>query len=201
MKKSLEDIKRVAEKYEYLDDFRHEDWTAYVYAQRHDWLKELTFLKHKKADPGTYTYEVCRKIAEGCVTRSEFYEKNKTAYRRSLKNGWIDCFSWLRKPLPRMTRGFWTLERTRYALKVCCCFSELMERFPGAKSAAMRYGIYDKLYKTEDYQPVRKTRREECMIAAIGSRDEREMREYFPKEYAFAKKKEWIEEYKLFWEK
>ena len=196
MKRTFEDIKAIADRYEYLNDFRTEEWLAFVYAQRHKWLDRLG-LKKKRVDNGHYTYDVCRDIATGCKTRTEFYQRSKMAYRTALRNGWLDGFTWLRKPCPRHKRGFWTLERTKYALKVCCCYKELNERFAGARKAAQRYGIYDLLYESE--KPVRMTDRDRSLIAAIGSRDEREMREYFPEEHASAKKKGWIEDYKDFW--
>lgn len=196
MKKTFEYIKGIAKQYEYRDDFRKEHRAEYAYAQRNGWLDYLG-LKYKNAAVGHYTYDVCRDMARGCRTRTEFFEKSKTAYRTSLHNGWIDDFTWLKKTFPRRPRGFWTLERTKYALSVCSCYKELEERFKGARCAAQKYGIYDLLYKKEE--PKRMSDEDRCLVAALGYVDEKQMREYSPKEYALAKKNGWLEEYKKFW--
>lgn len=139
-KVTFNDIKVLAAEYEYLNDFRKENFTAYTYARRHGWLGELG-LKKMKAENGVYTYEYCLELSSDCRTRTEFFNKNKSAYHVSLQNGWLDSFTWLKKPARRRPRGYWTIERTRHALSVSYGLMDLRNRFGGAETAARRYGI------------------------------------------------------------
>ena len=189
--------KQVAERFTKLSDFRKNDRSLYAKAYRNGWLKDFAWLQ-KSHTNGYYTYEKCREIASQCDTRTEFFLASKTAYRYSIRNGWLDDFKWLKKPAKRQPRGYWTKERTRYALKICSGYKELIARFgQGAKSAALRYGIYKEMYDKE--MPIKITELEKCLIAAIGSINAKQMKADFPKEYALAKKNGWLDNYNDFW--
>ena len=63
-----------------------------------------------------WTYEACYEEAKKYTTRTEFHDKNKSAYQVACKNKWIEEYTWLeRKHKPN---GYWTYEN---------CFNEALK--------------------------------------------------------------------------
>lgn len=57
-----------------------------------------------------WTYEVCKKMAEGCTYFQEFYRKCPGAYNKSKSKGWTDDFTWLKNYTSKSDRVIYVYE-------------------------------------------------------------------------------------------
>ncbi len=77
--------------------------TAYRVSKENGWVEDYTWLNSKKrkqnrVQTGYWTQkENCRVESLKYTKRSEFREKSNAAYKSSVKNGWIEEFTWLEK--------------------------------------------------------------------------------------------------------
>ena len=97
-----------------------------------------------KAKPNRYwdNYERCYEEAKKYKTRTEFqYAKGASrAYKYSVKNGWIDSFTWMspkQKP-----NGYWTKERCILESKKYQMKKEFRNQSPSAYTISKRNGWY-----------------------------------------------------------
>ena len=79
-------------KYKNKKEFEQNCETAAKKAYKNGWMKDYVWFKNPKRGKNYWTYEVCKEIAKLCKTRTEFARKYDTAYKKSLKNKWIDEF-------------------------------------------------------------------------------------------------------------
>jgi len=62
----------------------------------------------KKLPNGYWDYEKCKEESKKYTGRKEFQKGNSSAYNTSLKNNWLDDFTWLiskRKPVKHLETG------------------------------------------------------------------------------------------------
>ena len=85
---------RESKKYEYLKDFIKYSSGAAASAKRNGWLNELYWLKRKhEKSKGYYNdYNLCKDLASKCIGRKNFERTYSSAYKYSVKNGWLDEF-------------------------------------------------------------------------------------------------------------
>ena len=91
--KNKENMMEEARKYSTKEEFKKGNLTAFLAAYRYGYIDEMTWLvKQKQHKKGYWTYKNIEKEAIKYNTKTEFYEKNQTAYRAALKMGVIDDF-------------------------------------------------------------------------------------------------------------
>lgn len=91
--KVKENMMEEAKKYSTKEEFQKCNLTAFLAAYRYGYMDELDWLaKQKQHKKGYWTYENIEKEAVKYNTKTEFFQKNQTAYRAALKLGIIDDF-------------------------------------------------------------------------------------------------------------
>lgn len=136
-----------AMKYEYLCDFKKNSPSAFDKSRKNKWLDDFDWLKKKKTfkdtkPVGYWTKERVLEVARKYSSRNEFCEKDKTAYQKALKNGWLDECDWFisRYELYHKSRTIWTYEKYIEAANKCTNFGEFKEKYSGAVNAAYKNG-------------------------------------------------------------
>lgn len=81
-------------------------------------------------------YDNCYNAALECVSKKDFSRKHRTAYISSLKNGWIDDYTWFKRPTNYNKK--WTFETCYEAALECKTISEFIEKYPSAYTIACR---------------------------------------------------------------
>ena len=134
-----------AKKYKTRTEFQYAKGasSAYKYSVKNRWIDEYDWMI-PKAKPNRYwdNYERCYEEAKKYKTRTEFqYAKGASrAYKYSVKNGWIDSFTWMspkQKP-----NGYWTKERCILESKKYQMKKEFRNQSPSAYTISKRNGWY-----------------------------------------------------------
>lgn len=84
-----------AKKYKTLKEFYDKSESAYRVACKNKWIEEYFWIERKHKQNEYWTYENCFNEALKYKSRSEFCNCNETAYKKSLKNKWINNYYWL----------------------------------------------------------------------------------------------------------
>ena len=71
---------------------------SYNVARKNNWLKDYTWLEQDRKRRGYWNnYENCYNEALKYNTRHEFKSGCNRAYIISIKNGWLNNFTWIKK--------------------------------------------------------------------------------------------------------
>ena len=92
VERSLEEAK----KYKTRNDFERNCYGAWDTLRKSGLLGSCGFDETRKPN-GFYTRDKCFELAKKCRTVSEFQKKYPTAYKYSLKNGWLEDYDWMPK--------------------------------------------------------------------------------------------------------
>lgn len=80
-------------------EFKTKYCSAYGMAVRKGWMDEFPWLEKGKYIPPTepvkWTESECERVSQKCESVYDFYKKYNTAYKNSLKYGWLEKFVWL----------------------------------------------------------------------------------------------------------
>ena len=88
----------IAKKYKTRQDFRIYERRPYDKARENNWLNDYTWFKELHCKPmGYWTYDKCYEEAKKYETVAEFNKQASGAYKASLRNGWMDNFTWFDK--------------------------------------------------------------------------------------------------------
>lgn len=90
-----------AQKYTRYRDFYLNSRACHAAAKQNGWIEDYTWLEH--SDPHekrVWTLEKCREVALRYDSLLSFRKENKTCYDSSLKYGYLEEFTWLRKTKP-----------------------------------------------------------------------------------------------------
>lgn len=91
--KNKENMMEEARKYSTKKEFQKGNLTAFLAAYRYGFIDDMDWLvKQKQHKKNYWTYENIEKEAIKYETKTEFFQKNQTAYRAALKLGIIDDF-------------------------------------------------------------------------------------------------------------
>lgn len=141
-----EECKKVAIKCKNKKIFKNEYGGAYKASYKNNWLDEF-FPNIKKINPRNYwTYEKCLERSKNYKNRSEFEQKESSAYRKSLKEGWIDKFFPDTIIYNNYPRGYWTYEKCTEVAKLCLNRNEFDIIYSGAYKASVKYGWLDEFF-------------------------------------------------------
>lgn len=80
----------LAEKYNGRTDMKNKDVSLYRYLHRRGLMNDVFPIDTKPH--GYWTYERCKEIADKCDSRMDFIKTNRSAYDKSLMQGWLDKF-------------------------------------------------------------------------------------------------------------
>lgn len=134
-------------KYDTIKDFRAKSAVAYCTACHNKWNKDYTWLKTSKGNSRLiWTKEKCYEAALGCKTRRELQKKSSKAYQYSMKNGWINDYTWFlteheARSLAYKGRNLkWTKEKCYEEAKKYTCKQEFHKGSSGAYTAALNNG-------------------------------------------------------------
>jgi len=91
---TLEKCIEVAKKYEFKNEFRKNESSAYAIIKRNKWLDEACgHLKGVMTPHGHWnSYDNCKQEALKYKTRTEYLKKARGAYAKASKNGWLSDF-------------------------------------------------------------------------------------------------------------
>ncbi len=91
--KDKENMMEEARKYSTKEEFQKGNLTAFLAAYRYGFIEEMDWLvKQKQHKKNYWTYKHIEEEAIKYKTKTEFFQKNQTAYRAALKMGIIDDF-------------------------------------------------------------------------------------------------------------
>ena len=91
--KNKENMFREAKKYTTKEEFKNNNLTAFLAAYKYGYIDDMYWLvKQKQHRKGFWTYKEIEKEALKYNTKTEFFNKNQSAYRAALKLGIIDDF-------------------------------------------------------------------------------------------------------------
>lgn len=144
-----------AKKYKTRTEFQYAKGAsmAYKVSLKNGWIEDYDWMM-PKAKPDKYwdNYERCYEEAKKYKTRTEFqYAKGASrAYKYSVKNGWIDSFTWM--PAKRKKIGYWTQERCILESKRYKTKSEFKKGSPSAYVISRRNGWYKDFVWLESYR-------------------------------------------------
>lgn len=139
-----EACREAALEFEFLRDFEQNKKGAYLAAIRNGWLKEYMWLKrYEKGMNSSWTEEKCRTESLKYDTLSSFREKCPYGYEASLKYGYLDNFTWLKRK--RHKNGYWTEEKIIQESMSYSTLADFVKLSNAAYCAAKRLGILNKL--------------------------------------------------------
>lgn len=127
-----------AKKYKTRSEFAKEKPGAYECAVKHSLLDKCTWFNESKKPNGYWTYERCREESKKLKYRGDYRTESHGSYKVTIKNGWIDDFTWLQKQKPN-TRRVWTEEKCREEALKYKSSSEFRKGNKSAYKASIRY--------------------------------------------------------------
>jgi len=132
-----------AKKYKTRGEFFNGSRGAYIKALKTGWISEYTWLSSRQSVSAGYwdNYEHCYEEAKKYKNRRAFLKGCSGAYRKALKNGWLDDYTWfldMKKP-----NGYWNRETCYEEAKKYFSRSEFQRNAKGAYFLASKEGWLD----------------------------------------------------------
>lgn len=132
-----------AKKYKTRKEFQKSSGGAYRKAWECGWLEEYTWLNYRKTKPVGYwdNYEHCFEEAKKYKNRRAFLIGCSRAYTKSLKNGWLEDYTWFKEK--KKPNGYWNQETCYEEARKYDSKNEFMRNANGAYQKAQREGWLD----------------------------------------------------------
>ena len=125
-------------------EFQSKSHRAYVASKEYGWFDDYTWFVSgfSLIGPLKWTKDACREIAITCKTKTEFKNKNGSAYASASKNGWLDEYDWFvnGNVLAREERRKYTYEKCYEIASSCDTASEFKAVNQSAYTAARTKG-------------------------------------------------------------
>ena len=138
-----------------------------------------------------WTKRRCFKEARKYNSKVEFKKNCQNAYDAAIKFGWIDDYTWFERP--EHWNKKWTRKSCCDAAKECENSTEMLEKYPGAYSAA------SKNHWLDDYtwfiNPTLIWTKERCYEEAKKYEIYSDFREKSPQAYQSARRNHWLNDY------
>ena len=144
MKWTYERCYEEAKKYKTRSEYKKGSASAYSSSCRKSWLNDYFWFEKKQKPNGYWTYENCYKEAKKYKTRSDFNKGSKGAYNVSLKNGWLDNYTWFKQK--QKPPYYWTLERSIEEAKKYNSRSEFSKNCNSAYNCVKKHKLLDKFF-------------------------------------------------------
>ena len=129
-----------------INEFNKTYRTAYKMAKNNGWIKEYLWFKRPVVYNKKWDKESCYIDAKKYKTRSEFAEKNRSAYNIAKKNGWTNDYTWFLSEFDARSAGNlgkgvkWTSEKCYNEAKKYKTLVEFRDNNICAHYAAYRNG-------------------------------------------------------------
>lgn len=133
-------------KYTNPTDFKNANSTAYATASTNRWLKNYTWFEKKPNPNKKWDEDTCRLEALKYESKKAFSEGNKSAYAISLRNGWMDAYTWLVECDNRK----WTKDACAEVSKQYQNRGQFAIKSPNAYEASRRNGWLDEFVWLRD---------------------------------------------------
>ena len=134
--KSYDKCYMEAMKYERMCDFEKYSNSAYNSSARNGWLEKFTWLKLTRKPRNYWDYGHCYSEAQKYVSVLEFQKGSSSAYHSSVKNGWLNEYTWLK--ISRKPRYYWNYEHCYEEAKKYTSITEFQKGSSGAYHAAIK---------------------------------------------------------------
>lgn len=125
-------------------EFQSKSRRAYAASKEYGWFDDYTWFVSgfSLIEPVKWTKDVCRDIAMTCKTKSEFKNKNSSAYASARNNGWLSEYDWFvdGNVLAREERRKYTYEKCYGIASSCDTASEFKAVNQSAYTAARTNG-------------------------------------------------------------
>ena len=188
----------ISKKCENRTQFSREYPTAYNVSNENGWLDDYTWLggkKRKKPERKGYwdVRENCLNESLKYTKRSEFREKSNSAYKSSVKNGWIEEFTWLEK----WDNGrIWTKEVCERDSRRFTKLNDYRKKSKNSYNAAKKNGwIKDFVWLERVEKPKGYWDKSRCRDEALKFSDLKTFRERSGSAYNKAYTNGWLKEY------
>lgn len=96
---SYEHCYEEARKYKTRNEFHNKKKWAYNSARKNGWLDDYIWFEIPKRPGGYWTENKCYQEAKKYASRIEFNDNSSGAYYSAKKNGWLDSYTWFKKPI------------------------------------------------------------------------------------------------------
>ena len=131
-----------AKKYKTRVDFFNGSRGAYIKALKTGWIDEYTWLHSRQTKPARYwdNYEHCYAEAKKYKNRRRFLKGCSSAYRKALKNGWLDDYTWFDE---KQKHNYWNHDTCYEEAKKYSSRSDFQKQAKGAYLIALKEGWLD----------------------------------------------------------
>lgn len=145
---TLEKCKEICKNYDSQTDLMREYRDVYKAVKEHRWQQEcFTHMKGKKNPQGYWTLKKCKEEASKYDSPADMMRGSHKAYAAMIFHGWYEeCCAEMKNR--RVPNNFWNEERIVDVLLTTKSRTEFHDSYPGAFSAAITLGIYEKLTNT-----------------------------------------------------
>ena len=129
-----------AKKYKTRGDFHKGSRGAYIKALETGWINKYTWLRSRQSVSVGYwdSYDHCYDEAKKYKNRRRFQKGCSGAYRKALKNGWLDDYTWFEKM--KKPNGYWNREKCFEEAKKYSTRSGFQRQSKGAYLFALKAG-------------------------------------------------------------
>ena len=186
-------------KYRNKRDFKASNSGAYYAATKYGWMEDFTWLADGRitgiSKKTKWDYERCYQVALKVSTRADFQRINASAYRKSVKKGWIEDYDWFVDGIERMAKNntIWTYESCYQLASRCNYISEFEKESPSAYNVARKNGwIGDYIWFQRKF---RKMTYEICKGIALKCKTRSEFYYKDPSAYCKSNKEGWLDSF------
>lgn len=142
-----------------------------------------------------WTRESCKKESQKYNSRNEFKKHNESAYRASLKNGWIDYVcSHMNKNITK-PKGYWNKDKCIEMVLKCKTRCEFQKKYLSAYTASIRNNWLDEICShMNKIKPSNYWSKEKCHQEALKFNSKTEFQKNSSSAYQKSIRKGWINE-------
>lgn len=141
----------------------------------------------------TKTFEEAKKYK----SKNEFRKGCNSGYQAALKHGWLDDYTWFKKPEPH--NKIWNEEKCMEAAKKCKTIKEFREKYITAHAASKKNGWFKNYYWLErTIKPNGYWNYETCMENAKKCDTKAEFSKKYAQGYRVALANDWLKNYTWF---
>lgn len=152
-----------------------------------------------------WTYDTCKQAASEFETLKDFRNNEQSAYKASLKNGWIKDYTWLvdGKKLSAQKRTKWDYDSCYELAKQCFKKSEMKEKNERAYRVALNNGWLSEYTWFLSEETIRHQKRpsrvkwtyEKCKELALRYSTLAEFQKAYPSVYTVSKRNGWVDDF------
>jgi predicted GIY-YIG superfamily endonuclease len=183
-------------KYKNRGEFQKGSSGAYISSLRNGWLDDVCSHMIEIIKPkGYWTKKNCKKEALKYTTRNEFQKESRSAYLKSLRNGWLDdiCKHMIEILKPK---GYWTKENCKKEALKYTTRNEFRKGSSGAYISSRKNGWLDEVcsHMIEILKPNGYWTKENCLQESLKYKTRVEFWRGSSSAYTSSRKNGWLDE-------